>query len=375
MASKPKIALIGPAAPYRSGIAIHTSKLQRALEPLADVQTISFKRQYPQWLYPGKDKPPDLKHDAAEGVQYVIDVYNPLSWRKAADEIIKSGCDVAILTWWTLFWQPGFTYILRRLKKHNVKTVYFCHNLFNHKTGGIMGMVDKVMFGASKWMLKQADAYIIQSSAQEKELLEIKPNTTFMRRIHPIESTPTPATTQLPKRGRLELLFFGLIRPYKGLETLLTAAEQLADEEVYVSVVGEPWGDAEALQQQIATTRIPNLEAKLEYVSDEEAANYFERTDAVVLPYRAATGSAVVALAYAYDKPVIATAVSGLVDAVIDGKTGLLVAPDSPEALATAIKNTSRDQLAAMKPSIAEFCQANSWQAMGEAVAAFAQKL
>jgi len=370
MAQK-KIALIGPAPPYRSGIAIHTMELQKALEELTDVQTVSFKRQYPQWLYPGNDKAPDVVRDAAPGVKYIIDVYNPLSWRKATQEIIDGGYDVAILTWWTLFWQPGFTYMLRRLKRHGIKTVYFCHNLFNHKTGGVMGLVDKVLHPASVAMLKQADAYIIQSSEQEKGLLAIKPQATFMRRIHPIAQNPAVSPQHLPKRGRLELLFFGLIRPYKGLDTLLAAAEKLQAKDVYLTVVGEPWGDKEALKQRLAEAKIPNLETRLEYVSDVEAATYFDRADAVVLPYRAATGSAVVALAYAYGKPVIATSVSGLVDAVVEGETGWLVAPESPDALAQAIAGLERADAEATRAGVEAFRKANNWPAMAKAVAEF----
>lgn len=372
--SQPKIALIGPVLPFRGGIAQYTTQLHRALGKYAEVQTISFKRLYPEWLYPGSGKVnPDPGEPREPGVEYLIDVYNPLTLRRATNKIIHQGCELVIMDWWTLFWWPGLAYMARRLRKKGIKTAFLCHNLFNHKTGGFMGLVDKLMYGASKWMLRQAGAYIVQSSEQRELLHQINPDAELLQRIHPILTIfPAPDKKMAP-RGRLELLFFGLIRPYKGLDLLLAAAGQLQDKELYLTIVGEPW-DKKVLQAQIAAAKIPNLETRLSYVSDQEAANYVSRADALVLPYRAATGSGVVALAYHYGKPIIATRVGGLQDAVIDGQTGVLVQPNSAEALAAVITKLDRQQLAAMRPNIEAFCQKNSWDAMAEALSKFARQ-
>jgi len=359
---RPKIALVGPVLPYRGGIAQYTTQLHQALRDRAELQTISFKRQYPQWLYPGAtDKAPEADAATEADVRYALDIYNPLTWRKAADTIIRQGCDLVVLDWWTLIWQPGFAYIARRLRRHGIKTAFLCHNLFDHDAHGLKRKV-------SEYFLKQADAYIVQSSEQQAMLHEIKPDAELLLRIHPIYDRFPAAGKPLSKRGRLELLFFGFIRPYKGLDTLLAALGALQDREVHTTIVGEAWGDVEALKKQITDAGVPSLETKIEYVTDAQAADYFARADAVVLPYRSATGSGVVALAYHYGKPVIASAVGGLKDAVRDGKTGWLVPPEDPAALAAAIAKTTRQQAAACKPAIEAFCRENSWQAMAEAI-------
>jgi glycosyltransferase involved in cell wall biosynthesis len=346
---KPQVALVGPTLPYHTGIAQYTSQLYDALGKVTEVQAYSFRRQYPGWLYPGKsgykltaDLPPE------PGINYTIDVYNPLSWRRTAEQIIASGCQVAILDWWTLFWQPGFTYVARRLKRKGVKVIFLCHNLFNHKTGGVMGAVDSIMGGAAEWMLRQADGYIVQSSEKKTQLEAFKPSADILFRLHPIYDRFPAPSQHLPKRGKLELLFFGLVRPYKGLDILLEALGRLQDRDVYLTIAGEPWGDLEALKKQIDDAKLPNLELHLEYVSDKDAANYFDRADVVVAPYRSATGSGVVAVAYHYRKPVIATAVGGLKDVIEDGKTGRLVAPEDSSALAEAIRTFTRAEAAAM---------------------------
>lgn len=367
--ANPRVALIGPTLPYKTGIAQYTSQLHEALGRVADVQTYSFVRQYPGWLYPGKSDyklTPGMVREP--GVRYSIDVYNPLSWRRTVDDIIKDGCDAAVLDWWTLFWQPGFTYMARRLKRHGVKVIYLCHNLFNHKTGGVMGVVDTIMGGAAEWMLGQADAYIVQSSEKKAQLEALKPGAEILFRLHPIYDRFPAATKNLPRRGRLELLFFGLIRPYKGLDVLLEALGKLQDTDVYLTVAGEPWGDPAAISDQIERARVPNVELHLEYVSDTDAANYFARADAVVAPYRSATGSGVAAVAFHYRKPVIASAVGGLKDAVTDGRTGWLVPPEDPEALSAVIRGVTREQAAALRPGIEAFCHENSWDAMARVV-------
>lgn len=368
-AIRPRVALVGPMLPYTTGIAQYTSQLYGALRTVASTQAFSFKQQYPGWLYPGKTGyklEPDMPLEPE--VVYSLNIYNPLSWRKTADAIIRSGAEVAILDWWTLILQPGFTYLARHLRKHGVTVVYLCHNLFNHKTGGVMGLVDTILSKPSKWMLRQADAYVVQSSEKQAQLQALKPGAPVLFRPHPIYDRFPAPSKELPKRGRLELLFFGLIRPYKGLDILLQALGALKDSEVYLTIAGQVWDGADALKQQIADLQLANVETHLEYVSDEDAANYFARADVVVAPYRSATGSGVVAVAYHYDKPVVASSVGGLKDVVIDGRTGWLVSPESPDELAHVVAGISRETAAQTRENIEMFRKENSWEAMAQAI-------
>lgn len=366
---KKKIALIGPTDPYRGGVAQYTTQLHRALRDRSELTTISFKRQYPTWLYPSKTytepSPSELNE---EGVEYLIDAYNPLSWRRAADMIVRNECSLVILDWWTLFWQPGFVYIVRRLRKKGVKTVYLCHNIKDHKTGGFMGFIDSLATKLSEWMFKQADAYIVQSSEHKVLVKNLCPQAEVILCIPPIYSQFPVATKSLPKRGRLELLFFGFIRPYKGLEVLMKALAELNDHEVYLTVVGEPWGRLDEVRRRLLEFGVPNVQFELRYVDDHEAANYFKRADIVVLPYLSATGSAVVALAYNYGKPVIATSVGGLKDAVINEQTGWLIKEGSSEALVDIVGRLGRREANLLEPMIESFCKKHSWDGMAKRI-------
>jgi glycosyltransferase involved in cell wall biosynthesis len=371
---KLKVALVGPMAPYDSGIAQYTSELHQGLMQIAEVHSFSFKHMYPGWLYPGKTGyklDPDMKREP--GVVYSLNIYNPLSWRSTADRIVAAGCEIAILDWWTLIMQPEYTLLARRLRKRGVTVLYLCHNLFNHKTGGYMGAVDTILGGASKWMLQQADGYIVQSSEKKAQLLALKPDAKVMFRLHPIYDRFPDAVKHMPKRGRIELLFFGLIRPYKGVDILIEALKRLQDRQVYLTIAGELWGDkVAAMKQQIADAGlVANIETHFEHVSDADTAEYFDRADVVVTPYRSATGSGPATIAFNYGKPVLAARVGGLGEAVLDGKTGWLVPPESPDDLARVIAGLNRESAVAMRPAIAAFCKENSWEAMARAICDF----
>ena len=362
-------ALIGPTEPYRGGIAQYTTRLRKALADCCDLKTFSFKRLYPVWLYPGEsDKEPGRDQYRLPDVEYTIDFYSPLSLRRTVDKIVAAGCEIAIISWWTLTWQPGLTYMARRLKRKGVTVIFLCHNLFDHDDKGLRRRL-------SESLLLQADAYITHSNDDKATIRRLKPDAPILHRIHPIyDQFPTPSR-KLAKRGRLELLFFGLIRPYKGLDVLVRGLAQLRDEKVYLTVAGEAWGDVEALRQQLLAEGAPNLRLYLRYMDEQTAANFFARADVVVLPYRSATGSGVLAVAYNYRKPVLATNVGGLPDSVEEGRTGWLVKPDSPEELATAIARISREKARSMSLDIKNFCKENSWEKMAEAICEFAQSI
>lgn len=359
-----RFALIGPVWPYRGGIAQYTGQLKSALEKTCQLQTISFKRLYPKWLYPGKsDKEPGFSNEREKGVSYSIDALSPLSWHRAASEIANGGCDHAILSWWTLFWAPAFSYIAWRLRRQGIRVSFLCHNLFDHDAQGLKARL-------SKKLLATADSYIAHSQQQAMLLHEFYPSKPVLHRLHPIYQHFPRSAVNLPQRGRLELLFFGFIRPYKGLDILLQALYELRDPEIYLTVVGEAWttqgSDFDSARQSGV-----NIETHLRYVDELEAASFFERADVVVLPYLSATGSGVVTLAYHYGKPVIASKVGGLREAVIDGATGWLVAPGSVEDLKKKISTTSRGSTQLLKQGIEDFVSRNGWDAMAAAIRDF----
>lgn len=365
----PHIALIGPVLPFRGGIAQYTTLLHRALASKCALQTISYRRQYPAWLYPGKsDREPNQASFREPGVEYILDALNPLSWRWATRFIAADCCDLAVFDWWTLFWAPAIALMARSLRRRGVRVAFICHNLFDHDSGRLKRKLARLL-------LSPADAYLVHSTEQKTSLESIFPGKTVVTHpIPPFDQFPRPSG-QLSKRGRLELLFFGFIRPYKGLEVLVDALAQLDDAQVHLTVVGEPWLSADELRKRIDAKRVPNIELHLDYVDDTTAADFFGRADLVVLPYLSASGSAVAAMAFHYGCPILATRTGGFPDVVTEGETGFLVAPGSVDELANTIRLLTRARLEGMREHVHALNRCFTWSSLADRMVELAAQL
>ena len=215
----------------------------------------------------------------------------------------------------------------------------------------------------SKFALRHADHYIVHSRQNASDLLRLFPSANIFVHPHPVpRSLPSPKNI-FRRRSLTELLFFGFVRPYKGLDVLLNALVHLKDFDFYLTVAGEFWNASNEARDFVERHGLDGrVEIVARYVSDWEAAEYFARADAVVLPYIRATSSGVIPLAYYYDKPVIASRVGGLPDFVEEGGTGLLVHPGSPTDLARALSTIISNGGWYNINSITKMKQKLSWQ-------------
>jgi glycosyltransferase involved in cell wall biosynthesis len=357
-----EIVVVGPVLPYRGGISQYNTSLFRSLKNIGlSTMGISFSRQYPAVLYPGKSDidVANATHEE-EGILYSIDSLNPFSWWTTFRKIAEHRPKLVVFHWWTVFWAPCFSMIILLLRSRGLRVAFICHNLEDHDSGGIKAWL-------SRWTLSLADSYLVHSTEQA----DIMASTATGKQVvfHPIPAYGhyPAASGKLHKRGRLELLFFGFIRPYKGLDLLIEALKLLDDGEIYLTVVGEPWGDPDDLLAS-AEALGSNVEFHLDYTSDEDVAEYFDRADFAVLPYRKATGSAVAAVAQHYLKPLLATRVGGLCDVVVEGKTGILVEPNDIGALAEAIRTSTREHASALSLGIKELGLQWNWNSLARAL-------
>lgn len=366
---KIKVTLIGPMQPFRGGIAQYNTYLFEALSKIHDTQAISFNRMYPSWLYPGKSEKDAQHTKALDRVEYKIDAYSPLSLEKTINSILKHKSDVVIINWWTLFWQPGLSYVAKRLRQKNIKVIFLCHNISDHDASFVRKRL-------SRALLRQADGYIVHSTDQTRVLKRQFKKPVLNKKILPLyDHYPAKKQTNSTETKALKLLFFGFIRPYKGLDLLLDAFEEIKNKNIELQIVGEVWNELSALEKRIREIGNSRISYNFSYVNDDEAADYFLDSDVIVLPYRSAPGSAVVSLAYRYGKPVIATQVGGLKDAVIDGKTGWLIKPNSPSILAEKIEEISKKQAKSMSLNIVKLNKENTWQKFAKEISSFIKKV
>ena len=358
-----RIVVIGPTYPFRGGIAHHTTLLVRHLRQAGhEVCFLSFTRQYPRWLYGRDDKDPSQNPLTTE-VEYLLDTLNPFSWERTVRRVAEWRPDVVLLPWWVPFFAPVWGYLGWRMKRLRPapKLVFLCHNVLPHEPSWLDGPAVRLALG-------RGDGFIVHAEEQARALRQIWPSTRVL--VTPLPTYADVGQTAVPlpippPEGCPVLLFCGFVRPYKGLDVLLEALPLvLAEHRVHLMVVGEFWQGTAEYEAQIGRLGIASQVTLInEYVADEVLAGYVRRANVVVLPYRSATQSAVVQMAFGVGTPVITTDVGGLAEAVVDGVTGLVVGAEDVVALAEAIKRYVGEGLeAGLRENIRIHEQARSWE-------------
>lgn len=374
-----KWVLIGPVYPFKGGISHYTGLMYRALSKEHDVTMISYKMQYPKFLFRKEQR--DYTNDTfkVEGTQFLINTANPLNILKTASDIVRMRPDKVIIQWWHPYFAPCYRILTGRLKRAGIEITYICHNVFPHERFPM----DKRL---TRMALKRGDRYILHAQGEVKDLLSIKPDASYKVQVHPTYSAfnfeNMDARTARNKLSIEEneriMLFFGFVREYKGLKHLLNAvdilkrkypAEDWTMPKLYV--VGDFDGNKDEYIKRIDELKITDDIVIVDgYVPDKEIEKYFSAADLVVLPYESATQSGIVQIAYGFRKPVIVTRVGGLPEVVEDGVTGVIIEPLDDEALAEAIyKYFKYDKKDEYTQGIKEREYRFSWDRMAEALA------
>lgn len=360
-----KITILSTAYPLRGGIAHFSGLLYEELSKNHKVKVITFIRQYPSILFPGKSQ-----LEGGDSVKKIpssveVDSINPLNWNKVGKGIKNDAPDLIIFKYWMPFFAPSFGRISKIAKKNGkTKILVICDNVIPHeKKPG-----DKLL---TKYFFNSVDYFITMSKSVEKDLLTLYPNAKQKLLFHPIYSNFGEPVDRNEARNKLNIitdnviLFFGFIREYKGLDILLEAVNLIKNRINFTLIIaGEFYSNED---KYINLTKKLNLEEKVKFFSDfiptNEVKYYFSACDVVVLPYKSATQSGIVQIANNFDKPMISTNVGGLPEVIEDGKTGYLVDKENPEKLAEAIlKYFNENKNEQFVKNIKERSKKFSWQ-------------
>jgi glycosyltransferase involved in cell wall biosynthesis len=356
-----RIALVGPAHPYKGGGARHTTELAHRLAAAGhDVIIESWRAQYPSRLYPGQQL-----LDVPEGEPYPR-AYRRLAWYRpdgwfAAGRRLRSA-DLVVFVLLTPLQVPAYLTVLaglhapgtrRRDRKHRPRTAVICHNVLPHerRPGDV---------ALTRTLLAHVDTVLTHSPAQAGEARDLAPGTAVVTvplpphlptLYHPGGTTPRdppdpggePSPPDPPgPLGSGRLLFFGIVRPYKGLDVLLRALAR-APEHLTLTVAGEFWGGTAETEALIAELSLADrVTLRPGYLPANEIPALFAAADALVLPYREATASQNALLAFAYGVPVVTTTAGALADVVRDRVDGLTCAPGDVDDLARALTAISQ---------------------------------
>ena len=334
MASGKQVVLVGPTHPYTGGISQHTTRLALELDKASHgVVVESWKAQYPKRLYPGTATVPDGEPEIgiAPRVIQKLAWYSPLSWWLAGRRHRGSKIVLAIPT---AFHAVPYWVIAKAAGK-NSDMWGIVHNVTPHDSG----RANQALMG---WFLKTLDRIIVHGDTSKNDAVRLgcSPGKITVTAL----PSPWPPLTASEKSSTesatLRALFFGTIRPYKGLDVLLEAIA--ATPGVSLTIAGEFWEDRAPYDGLISRLGIHDRVNILPgYLPSSRFANVFGEADVLVLPYRNGTGSIVREVGFRYGLPVIATEVGAIGDGIDNDKTGLLIAPNSVDALAEALRHAS----------------------------------
>ncbi|MDA0565970.1 glycosyltransferase family 4 protein [Streptomonospora sp. S1-112] len=344
-----RISLVGPTHPYKGGGARHTTELAHQLAARGhEVVIESWRAMYPERLYPGRQTVEAPEGEPFPATRRALAWNRPDSWWRAGRRMGR-GADLVVLT--VLIPPQAVPYLgVLAGVGGRARTLALCHNVLPHERGP----ADTALM---RTLLRRADAVLAHSPEQARLARGLTGPGADVRTAALPPHLPTapgggPGSSGGGGGGasssggggggggrRDRLLFFGIVRPYKGVDVLLRALAAGAPPEVRLTVAGEFWGGAaeelRALARELGVA--DRVEFREGYVPAEDIPGLFADADAVVLPYRTATATQNVWLAHEHGLPVVATRAGALPEQVTDGVDGLLCAPDDPADLAGAL--------------------------------------
>ena len=336
------IVLLGTAYPFRGGLATFNERLARQLQAEGHkVEVITFTLQYPSFLFPGKTQYSSEKAPTDLHISQQVNSCNPLNWIKVGRRIRQMQPDLLITCYWMAFFAPCYS-IIERIAKSNGKTrcVALVHNMIPHEPS----LLDKLF---APLYVRATDGFVALSDSVVQDINRLdpshKPKTSYP---HPIydhygeQMSKEEACLALHLQPEKQyMLFFGLVRAYKGLDLLLDAFGKVKDQlpNLQLIIAGEFYEDEDKYRTQIANNQLTDrVIIKNEFIADADLRKYFGAADLIVQPYKSATQSGVTQVAFHFEKPMLVTNVGGLGEIVHDHQMGYAVDPNA-QAIAEAL--------------------------------------
>jgi glycosyltransferase involved in cell wall biosynthesis len=340
---KQSIVLLGPAYPYRGGNALFMSYLYEALADRFNVSFLNYTLLYPSLLFPGT-----TQYDESQAMvkavpnKRVLSSVNPASWLHTARRIRALSPDLVAIDWWNPFFGPchrAVTALLGGEYRH--KTLFITENFISHEARAI----DRVLTHIG---LHHASCFLALSAIVERDLKTLAGQRAVYRSELPVFDFYNSSTAERARKAEFGfaeddevLLFFGYVRKYKGLDVLLRALPLIRKERpnVKLLIAGEFYDEPSQYTSLIAELGLePHVKLINRFIPNEEVRRFYDVCDVVVQPYRSATQSGILNIAYGFGTPAIVTRVGGLEEFMEDGVTGCIAEPNSPASLAEAVR-------------------------------------
>jgi glycosyltransferase involved in cell wall biosynthesis len=328
-----------------------------------EVAFFNFAAQYPKLLFPGKDQFDSSLNEHEFPNYRTLTPWLPNTWTETAKAIQAYQPDMLIVSWFLPFFAPAYGMVLRKLT--GMRKVVLAHNVAAHEKWALAAYLTRFVFA-------KADKIVVLSKATLTELNMLLPLSISKQSIlgyHPIYDCYNKGEATAASNAH-NMLFFGLIKPYKGLDVLLDAMPLVLSKipDAKLTIAGEVYGDSSSYRHQIDSLGIVgSVETHFRYISEPEVSAFFNNANLCILPYKSASQSGVIATSYSFGVPVLASDVGGLGEYIIPGETGNLVLPGNPVKLAEGIINHF-SQGKDMRPSIMEYNKRHSWSSLADLI-------
>lgn len=313
--------------PYRGGIAKFSDVLYTRLSELTEIRAHSFKKLYPNLLFPGTSQTISSK----SGKKYssrIFHPYQPFNWNKAAKKIMKDKPSVLLYSYWHPFFAPGLVRLLKTCKKidPSLQRVCVAHNILPHEYFPFKELL-------TNRLLNNTELTVLLSSQTETDFKKLSPKSAQSTLFHPIYELPNPSATEHELRKQYGfketdkiILFMGLVRDYKGLDLLIEAMNKLHSEKHAYKVIicGEFYTEKEPLLNLIDRQYRTYYTVIDEFVSEQKMADILSLSNLLVLPYKKGTQSGILANAIYCNLPTLISDLPGLSEHLTHRQNGLI---------------------------------------------------
>lgn len=370
MAKEKKIIIVGPAWPYRGGIADFDERLAREFSGQGhDVSIVSYTLQYPEFLFPGKTQ---FSTDPDHGlpVRRLLNSCNPINWIRTGNTLRKEKADIIIFAFWMPYFGPALGTVARIAHRSGAKCIGLMHNVLPHDKKPGDGIF-------TRYFVRAMDSFVAMSGSVLSDISLFDTRKPRVMHPHPLYDNFGQPVSREEACSELGLdtgfryfLFFGLIRAYKGLDLLLEALcdkRFRSNDGFKLIVAGEFYGDGSKYTGFVESNGLKDKVIWMsEFIPTDKVKYCFCAADIIVQPYKSATQSGVAQIAYNFDKPLLVSNVGGLGETVPDGKAGYVVPPE-PGAIADAMADYM-EKRPDFSEGIREVKARFSWKGMADAI-------
>ncbi len=343
MGTKKRYAVVGPVYPFRGGISQFTSHLAETLGKKSEILCINFQKQYPSLIFPGQSQYDRSNVFLQVPNERILTPYNPVTFGKTAKRILDFKPDQVFFSYWIPFMAYAYGMISKKIKKrsNNIVIKTIAHNLESHEN---WAFGDKL----TRYAMKYSDSIITLSESVHEIGLKLFPDKDIILGFHPTYSfynnnrfSKSEAKEKMGLKNKKVILFFGYIKPYKGLDILIKSLpyvlEQIPD--AHLLIVGEVYGNSRPYYDLINELDInDHITFRRQFVPNEQVEIFFKASDVLALPYIHATQSGVAQIGFNMGLGAVVTPVGGLPEIITDKETGIVAHSTSPEDFALALK-------------------------------------